>query len=166
MGSDVALALSALLPWTAMLFYGLVIRPLELVSPSLFDAYNEIAPAWGTVASLPISLLLGLIAASFAAWRVSRPQTWALDGPFSVWRTVKWALALFTISSVLALITPGLLSIRLGKIVTGFFEIVRSDDYFDPWNDVMVICIGAGLLMFCVDAAAQTRFKPASPGVA
>ena len=88
--SDVALAASALVPWAVVLFQGLVIAPITYVDSSLLAAYDEIAPAWGTVGSLPITLVLGLIAGSFAAWRVSRPASWAWDRPYSLWRTAKW----------------------------------------------------------------------------
>src|SRR5690349_12713040 len=64
--SDVALAASALVPWAVVLFQGLVIAPITYVDSSLLAAYDEIAPAWGTVGSLPITLVLGLIAGSFA----------------------------------------------------------------------------------------------------
>lgn len=150
--SDIALTLSAAVPWTVALLFGFIVRPITYVSPSLPRAFDEIDVPWGVVAALVVAIVCGLLAASFAAWRVRRPTSWRWDKPFSLWRTAKWSLALFAMSWTFAGLAPSLLTIRLGKIVPHYYERSASEDLFAPWSYTALAFVLVGLVMFVVDA--------------
>ena len=154
--SDIALALASLVPWVATLWHGMVVRPIEWVSPSLFDAYLQIDVAWGVIASLIVSIVCGLIAVSFAAWRVSRPPTWTWDRPYSAWRTAKWFLALLVVSVALAGLAPAFLSIGIGKVAPAFYA-SGGDPSDAGWSQTVAICVVVGLSMIAVDILQQKR---------
>lgn len=150
--SDLALALPALAAWATVLWDGLIMRPLDIIDSDLVVAYDRIAPAWGHGAVLAGSVVLGVVAGSYAGWRTGTAATWRLDRPFSLWRTVTWSLLLFGVSGLLAGVTPATLSIRFGKMIPGFYDSIEFDQPHVATRTVLfLIALGIGAAMILTD---------------
>jgi len=69
-------------------------------------------------------------------------------------------LALFAMSYALAMVTPSLLTIRLGKMVPGYYDDPALEAAsFTPWTSPVLVSVVVGLTMFGVDALMQARAR-------